>query len=78
VLHLVFLHEQKSSNPIGLQNSSDKVPFHPYFSFKDLTSIVLIIFVFIAINLQTPFFLIDPDNFNPANPLVTPVHIQPE
>jgi ubiquinol-cytochrome c reductase cytochrome b subunit len=78
IIHLVFLHEQKSSNPLGIQNSPDKIPFHPYFSRKDLLSACLILFLFMLVNLWSPFILIDPDNFNPANPLVTPAHIQPE
>lgn len=78
IFHLVFLHEQKSSNPLGIQTSPDKIPFHPYFSFKDLISLLVIIFFFLLINIESPYSLIDPDNFNPANPLVTPAHIQPE
>ena len=78
IVHLVFLHEEKSSNPIGLQNNTDKIPFHPYFSLKDIVSAGIIISLLILINTQNPFVLIDPDNFVPANPLVTPVHIQPE
>jgi ubiquinol-cytochrome c reductase cytochrome b subunit len=78
VIHLVFLHEQKSSNPLGIQNSSDKIPFHPYFSFKDIVRATLILFMLLSINRLIPFNLIDPENFTPANPLVTPTHIQPE
>lgn len=78
IFHLVFLHENKSSNPLGIQNCTDKVPFHPYFLIKDLTRGILIFILFITINITSPFFFIDPDNFMPANPLVTPAHIQPE
>lgn len=78
IFHIVFLHDQKSSNPIGLQNNTDKIPFHPYFSTKDLLSFMAVMSLFVVSNLESPFFLIDPDNFNPANPLVTPIHIQPE
>jgi len=78
ITHLVFLHENKSSNPLGIQNSTDKIPFHPYFLIKDLTSGFFIFSMFIFVNLVVPFFFIDPDNFTPANPLVTPAHIQPE
>jgi len=78
IIHLVFLHEQKSSNPLGVQISSDKIPFHPYFSYKDLVRATLIIFTIFFINKTNPYFLIDPENFVPANPLVTPTHIQPE
>jgi len=77
-VHLVFLHEQKSSNPLGIQNSTDKIPFHPYFSRKDLVRGVIALSLLTAIVLRNPFILSDPDNFIPANPLVTPAHIQPE
>lgn len=78
ISHLVFLHEQKSSNPIGVQRSPDKIPFHPYFSIKDTVRAILIITILVIINKVYPFSLIDPENFTPANPLVTPAHIQPE
>lgn len=78
VVHLVFLHEQKSSNPLGIQNSPDKIPFHPYFSTKDLVRGIIALSTLTIIVLYNPFVLMDPDNFVPANPLVTPVHIQPE
>ena len=78
IIHLVFLHEEKSSNPIGIQISRDKIPFHPYFRIKDLTRLIFILFIFFLINIRIPFFFIDPENFIPANPLSTPVHIQPE
>jgi ubiquinol-cytochrome c reductase cytochrome b subunit len=78
VFHLVFLHEQKSSNPLGIQSGNDKIPFHPYFSIKDTIRFLTVIFLFLLSNTNIPFFFIDPDNFNPANPLVTPTHIQPE
>jgi len=78
IAHLVFLHEQKSSNPLGIQLSCDKIPFFPYFYNKDLIRASLIFTLFILINLLNPFRLIDPENFLPANPLSTPAHIQPE
>merc|ERR1712173_489728 len=56
----------------------DKLPFHQYYSIKDLLGIIIIYLFFIYICLQTPWMLGDPENFIPANPLVTPVHIQPE
>lgn len=78
VIHLFYLHEQKSSNPLGIQHSCDKIPFHPYFSFKDVLRNILILFIFISITFILPHILIDPENFTPANPLRTPTHIQPE
>jgi ubiquinol-cytochrome c reductase cytochrome b subunit len=78
ITHLVFLHEQKSSNPLGIQIACDKIPFYPYFYVKDLFSWLVVLRLFAIANLLAPFILIDPENFIPANPLSTPVHIQPE
>jgi len=77
-VHLVFLHETGSSNPLGLDRNFDKRPFHPYFSVKDLFGFFVFFLGFIYICLQAPWDLGDPENFIPANPMVTPVHIQPE
>jgi len=76
--HLVFLHETGSSNPLGVNRNFDKRPFHPYFSVKDLFGFFLFFLIFIYICFQAPWDLGDPENFIPANPIVTPVHIQPE
>lgn len=78
LLHLIFLHEEKSRNPLGINIPSDKIPFHPYFTLKDLISVILILTLFSILNFLGPFSLIDPENFRPANPLRTPPHIQPE
>nr|AMW68032.1 cytochrome b [Drepanepteryx phalaenoides] len=78
MIHLLFLHQTGSNNPLGIKNSIDKIPFHPYFSFKDSMTFILMSLSLIFISLWNPYMLGDPDNFIPANPLVTPVHIQPE
>nr|AML26667.1 cytochrome b [Ptiliidae sp. BMNH 1274726] len=78
MIHFLYLHQTGSSNPLGLNSNIDKIPFHPYFTFKDLLGYSIIISLFIVLNLTNPYMLGDPDNFIPANPLVTPVHIQPE
>ena len=78
VLHIVFLHEKGSSNPIGLVYSADKIPFNPYFSVKDLVGWIFIILFLIGVSLLRPWALGDRENFIPANSLVTPVHIKPE
>lgn len=78
ITHLLYLHENKSSNPIGINNRIDKVPFFPYFNHKDLTSIILLFLIFILFNIAKPYLIIDSENFRLANPLVTPTHIQPE
>nr|AUT13415.1 cytochrome b [Mycopsylla gardenensis] len=78
IFHLMFLHETGSSNPLGLNMNLDKIPFFPYFIIKDLLGyIIIFLFIFIII-LIYPYMLNDPDNFTPANPMVTPIHIQPE
>uniref|UniRef100_A0AAU6PC34 Cytochrome b n=1 Tax=Ledropsis sp. TaxID=3133679 RepID=A0AAU6PC34_9HEMI len=78
VIHLFFLHISGSNNPIGINSMYDKIPFHPYFSVKDIFGYSLILIFFFCFSLYLPYFLSDPDNFVPANPMVTPVHIQPE
>nr|QAX91218.1 cytochrome b [Schedorhinotermes sp. 5 MW-2019] len=78
VIHLLFLHQTGSNNPLGLNKNTDKIPFHPYFTTKDLMGFALTLMALTIITLKEPYILGDPDNFTPANPLVTPVHIQPE
>nr|UZT26997.1 cytochrome b [Euwallacea similis] len=78
IVHLLLLHQTGSSNPIGCSSNIDKLPFHPYFTFKDLVGALILMAALIILSLQAPYMLGDPDNFTPANPLVTPVHIQPE
>jgi len=78
VIHLLFLHQTGSNNPLGIKREVDKIPFHPYFSIKDLVGFLFILIALISLTLLNPNLLGDPENFNPANPLVTPVHIQPE
>nr|YP_009660826.1 cytochrome b [Diabolocatantops pinguis]QCT09590.1 cytochrome b [Diabolocatantops pinguis] len=77
-IHLFFLHQTGSNNPLGLNGNIEKIPFHPYFTFKDLITIVMMTSLLIMLCLINPYLLGDPDNFVPANPLVTPIHIQPE
>lgn len=78
IIHLLFLHQTGSNNPIGINSNVDKIPFHPYFTFKDLIGFIIMLIILILLTLINPYLLGDPDNFIPANPLVTPVHIQPE
>ena len=77
-LHLLFLHQTGSNNPLGLSSDADKVPFNPYFVFKDLVGAAVILFLLMFLAIHWPWLLGDPENFIAANPLVTPVHIQPE
>nr|YP_010960469.1 cytochrome b [Scorpaena brachyptera]WNH37846.1 cytochrome b [Scorpaena brachyptera] len=78
LLHLLFLHETGSNNPLGLTSDADKISFHPYFSYKDLLGFVALLLALTMLALFSPNLLGDPDNFTPANPLVTPPHIKPE
>nr|YP_007026340.1 cytochrome b [Calliphora vicina]AFV08608.1 cytochrome b [Calliphora vicina] len=78
LIHILFLHETGSSNPMGLNSNIDKIPFHPYFTFKDIVGFIVMTMILILLVLINPYLLGDPDNFIPANPLVTPIHIQPE
>nr|CAD91376.1 cytochrome b [Acipenser gueldenstaedtii] len=78
MIHLLFLHQTGSNNPTGLNSDADKVTFHPYFSYKDLLGFILMLVGLTSVALFSPNLLGDPDNFTPANPLVTPPHIKPE
>lgn len=78
LVHLLYLHETGSSNPLGVRSDCDTVKFHPYFSVKDLVGFCVMWFLLGLIVLFSPNLLIDPENFINANPLVTPTHIQPE
>nr|QFG40123.1 cytochrome b [Alpheus randalli] len=78
MVHILFLHQTGSNNPLGMSSQMEKVPFHPYFSFKDIVGFVVMVTGLVILSLLYPYLLGDPDNFIPANPLVTPAHIQPE
>lgn len=78
IVHILFIHQTGSNNPLGIISNVDKVPFHPYFTFKDITGFIVILAALVVLTLLDPYLLGDPDNFIPANPLVTPAHIQPE
>nr|QNE85762.1 cytochrome b [Helina impuncta] len=78
MIHLLFLHQTGSNNPVGLNSNIDKIPFHPYYTYKDIMGFIILIMILTLLILINPNLLGDPDNFIPANPLVTPIHIQPE
>jgi ubiquinol-cytochrome c reductase cytochrome b subunit len=78
IIHLLFLHQTGSNNPLGLNSNQDKIYFHPYFSLKDMFGYFVTLTLLTTIVLLYPNILGDVENFIPANPLVTPVHIQPE
>nr|UZT27121.1 cytochrome b [Sternaspis buzhinskajae] len=78
MIHLLFLHQTGSNNPLGINSNLDKVPFHPYFTSKDLFGFFLVSLLIVFLTLLSPSLFTDPENFIPANPLVTPIHIKPE
>jgi len=78
VIHLMFLHQTGSNNPLGINCDSDRVPFHKYFSIKDALGYAIVLTIFMAILIFSPNIFADPENYLMANPLVTPIHIQPE
>jgi ubiquinol-cytochrome c reductase cytochrome b subunit len=78
IAHIALLHKDGSSNPIGIDSSVDKIPFFPYFYFKDLFSIFVFIVFFSIFIYYYPNLLGHSDNYIPANSMVTPSHIVPE
>lgn len=78
IIHILFLHQTGSNNPLGFNSNSFKIPFHIYYTTKDLVGFIFLFLILLIISLFTPNILTDPDNFTPANPLVTPLHIKPE
>jgi len=78
VLHLIALHQHGSNNPLGISSNSDKISFHPYYTFKDLVGFNWFFIILMILIFYFPNSLGHPDNYIPANPLVTPTHIQPE
>ncbi len=79
-LHLVALHQFGSNNPLGIDRTkpSDSVPFHPYYTIKDLFGLGVYLTIYAALIFFAPNLFGEPDNYIPANPLVTPPHIVPE
>ena len=78
IIHLLFLHKRGAKNPIGIKRNYDKSPFHTYYTTKDTVGFIALITVLFTLAFLFPGALKDPENFIPANPLVTPPHIQPE
>lgn len=78
IIHLIYLHETGSNNPLGVNRNYYKIIFHNYFTLKDILGFIILIFLLIYIVIENPYILGDPENFVIANSIVTPVHIQPE
>jgi ubiquinol-cytochrome c reductase cytochrome b subunit len=80
LLHIAAIHIVGSNNPLGIEveSSQDTLPFHPYYTVKDSFGLCLFLAVFMALVFYAPDFFVDPANFVPANPLLTPADIRPE
>ena len=78
IIHFIFLHQTGSNNPLGISRNLQKISFHQYYSSKDLVGFIWILILLGTISTLTPNLLTDPENYIPANPLITPIHIQPE
>jgi len=79
LIHLVALHQVRSSNPSGISLADkDNIPFHPYFTVKDLFGLCVFLVVYSYFVFYNPNLFIEADNYIPANPLQTPTHIVPE
>ncbi|HCW67709.1 MULTISPECIES: cytochrome b [Thalassospira] len=80
VLHVWALHSVRSNNPTGVEikTPQDSIPFHPYYTIKDLFGMGVFLIFFCGFVFFAPDYLGHPDNYIPANPLVTPPHIVPE
>ena len=89
VLHLAALHEVGSNNPEGIEIKAvkdpsgvpmDGIPFHPYYTVKDIFGVAMFLIIAAFIIFYAPEFggwFLEHDNFVEANPLVTPEHIKP-
>jgi ubiquinol-cytochrome c reductase cytochrome b subunit len=79
-MHLVALHTTRSNNPLGidLKDRQDWIPFHPYYTVKDLVGVGVFSTVFAVLIFFLPDALSEPENYIPADPLVTPEHLVPE
>lgn len=78
VLHIIYLHETGSGNPLGVDSDAEAVPFHRFYTLKDLVGIVVMVRLLIFVCFCYPDLFSDPVNFRPADPIKTPTHIQPE
>jgi len=78
IVHILLLHEFGSNNPLGVDFYPDIANFTPYYTIKDLLSVIYFFMFFGFFVYFMPNLLGHPDNYIPANPLVTPTHIVPE
>ena len=80
VVHMWALHIHKSNNPLGIdiKSPADMMPFHPFYTIKDLYGLGIFMIIYMYFVFFAPDFFGEPDNYIPANPMVTPPHIVPE
>nr|YP_009029843.1 cytochrome b [Clavelina oblonga]CAL24385.1 cytochrome b [Clavelina oblonga] len=79
ILHLYFIHSSGGSgNPLGMYSDNMKIPFWPYYGIKDILGYIVVYSMFLLVVFFFSDTFSDPDNYQKANPLVTPVHIKPE
>ena len=79
LMHLIALHDSAGSgNPLGVSGNYDRLPFAPYFIFKDLITIFIFILVLSMFVFFMPNLLGDSENYVMANPMQTPPAIVPE
>lgn len=78
IIHIFYLHLSGSSNPLGIVSRQDKVPFHWYYTSKDIFGFCVLLSSLLFLVFFYPTLLLEADNFIPSNPLVTPTHIVPE
>jgi ubiquinol-cytochrome c reductase cytochrome b subunit len=80
IFHIKALHHVGSNNPEGTEKNIKKIPFHPYYTVKDLLALAIFLIIFLSIVFFFPNmggYFLEPANQQPANSLVTPIHIQP-
>tara|TARA_B100000586_G_scaffold109603_1_gene78760 strand:- start:6829 stop:7095 length:267 start_codon:yes stop_codon:yes gene_type:complete len=77
-IHLIILHVDIATNPLGVGSKIDVVSFKPYYKRKDMLGIIITLFFLFTLVFFKPNLLGDVENYIPANPLITPIHIVPE
>lgn len=78
IIHIILLHEEGSSCPMGLETKYTLIPFHPFYTVKDLYGFSVFMLFFNFVIFFHPYMFAEADNFIKANPMVTPIHIMPE
>jgi quinol-cytochrome oxidoreductase complex cytochrome b subunit len=78
IVHIAALHHKGSNNPLGINAAADKISFYPYLVAKDLVGLMIFLIILSILVFFAPNLLSHPDNYIPANSLVTPLSIMPE